>query len=83
MITLYLLIVLLILIVIILAARRKKPNKHKRDTSFLNKHKQLPKHLRLYMHENPNSTRISVEENQAYYIKYKTEYDPNYKIKGE
>lgn len=84
MIALYLLIVLLILIIIILSTRKKKHSKQvKHDTSFLNNYKNLPDHIRLYLHENPKSMRVSIEDNQAYYIKYKNEYDPHYKLKGE
>ena len=74
MITLYLLIVSLILIIIILATRKKKQSKQvKHDTSFLNNYKNLPEHIRLYLHEHPNSMRVSIEDNQAYYLKYKTQ----------
>ena len=63
--------------------QKEETKQVKHDTSFLNNYKNLPEHIRLYLHEHPNSMRVSIEDNQAYYLKYKTQYDPKYKLRGE
>lgn len=81
---LYLIIILLICIILYtLGKKTRKTTTTEKDISFLKKYQNIPEHLRLCLHENPYKTVITIQDNETYYIKYKNEYDPNYKLKGE